>query len=85
MEGLSEHALQAHALAKVDFQGRRPLSSEVGFGLGDTLLPIRDCASGLWLVGRGQARGGDRKGQFGDIYPGVVVEVVLARTEAEQA
>lgn len=77
MEDLSWHELQAHALAKVYFQGRRPFSSGVVFGLGDTLLPVRECS--LWLVGKdqGRGRGEDRGGGLGDIYPGIVVVVVV--------
>lgn len=77
MEDLSQHELQAHALAKVYFQGRRPFSSVVVFGLGDTLLPVRECS--LWLVGRdqGRDRGEDHGDWLGDIYPGVV-DIVVA-------
>jgi hypothetical protein len=86
MEDLSQHGLQAHALAKVYFQGRRPFSSEVVFGLGDTLLPVRECS--LWLVGRGQDKDKDRMNQLVDIYPVVVVVVsgvVVAGAEEERA
>lgn len=82
MEVLSQHGLQAHALVKVYFQGRRPLSSGVVFGLDDTLLPGREYS--LWLVGRGQGQGrGEHSGDWlGDIYPGVAVE---GQAEEEQA
>lgn len=88
MEDLNQHGLQAHALAKVYFQGRRPFSSEVVFGLGDTLLPIRECS--LWLVGRGQGqdKDKDRRNQLVDIYPWVDVVVggvVVAGAEEERA
>lgn len=79
---LTQHELQAHALAMVDFRGRRPLSSGVVFGLDDTLLPGRECT--LCLVGRDQGQGrGEHSGDWlGNIYPGVVVE---GQAEEEQA
>lgn len=84
MEDLNQHGLQAHALAKVYFQGRQPFSSGVVFGFGDTLLPVRECS--LWMMGRGQGQDKDRRSQLEDIYPGVVaVGVVVAGAEEEQA
>jgi hypothetical protein len=73
-------------LAKVYFQGRRPFSFGVVFGLDESPLPACECS--LWLVGRGQDRGRDedRGGQLWDIYPGVdfvVAGVVIAGSEEE--
>lgn len=66
MEDLRQHEHQVHALAKVYFQGRRPFSSGVVFGLGDTLLPVRECSLGVGR-GQGQGRRKDRRGQLGDM------------------